>query len=57
MVIRALGSLPDDFITVKIGEKEYVIESIGHTKTHGIEDATSHLCLNVRDGGDGCVLR
>lgn len=57
MVIRALGNLPDDFITVKIGEKEYVIESIGHTKTYGIEDATSHLCLNVRDGGDGCVLR
>lgn len=57
MVTRALESLPDDFISVKIGEKEYVIESIGHTKTYGIEDVSSHLCLNARDAGEGCIHR
>lgn len=48
---------PDDFITVRLGEEEYVIDSIGHTKTHGNIDDTSHLCLNVRDGGSGFVRR
>lgn len=57
MLANAIMRLPDDFITVKIGDKEYIIESVGHTKTHNIEDAVTHLCLNVRDAGDGCVLR
>lgn len=56
MLVRELGMYPDDFITVRLGE-EYVIDSIGHTKTHGNIDDTSHLCLNVRDGGSGFVRR
>lgn len=57
MLMRELGMYPDDFITVRLGEEEYVIDSIGHTKTHGNIDDTSHLCLNVRDGGSGFVRR
>ncbi|WP_147419564.1 hypothetical protein [Mediterraneibacter gnavus] len=57
MLMRELGMYPDDFVTVRLGEEEYVIDSIGHTKTHGNIDDTSHLCLNVRDGGSGFVRR
>ena len=46
--MRELGMYPDDFITVRLGEEEYVIDNI---------DDTSHLCLNVRDGGSGFVRR
>ena len=56
MLMRELGMYPDDFITVRLGE-EYVIDSIGHTKTHGNIDDISHLCLNVRDGGSGFIRR
>lgn len=30
--MRELVMYPDDFITVRLGEEEYVIDSIGHTK-------------------------
>lgn len=46
----------DDFITVKFFDKEYVIESIGRTKTH-FDTCTTHLCLNIRDCGEGNLKR
>lgn len=53
---KELGKYPDDFVTVMIDNKEYVIDSIGHTKRCDSSDK-SHLCINARDGGDGCLLR
>lgn len=46
----------DDFITVKLKEKEYVIEDIRRVPTH-TDVLTTHLCLNIRDGGEGNILR
>ena len=56
MLIRELKKVGDDFITVKLGEKEYVIESIGREKSH-FNTYSAHLCLNIRDGGDGNIKR
>lgn len=42
----------DDFITVEIEGKEYVIDIKNYT-----EAATSHLCLKCRNGGTGEIRR
>ena len=55
--MRELAMYPDDFVTVRLGEEEYVIDSIGHTKTDGNMYDISHLCLNARDGGSGFIRR
>lgn len=48
----------DDFITVKIkgDDREYIIDSIAHEKTHTDSNIT-HLCLLCRDGGQGNIKR
>lgn len=53
---RDLLKAGDDFITVKLKDKEYVIDSIGHTKSY-FDSCATHLCLNIRDGGDGNIRR
>lgn len=57
-LIRELSRLEDDFITVKIAgsDKEYIIDSITHEKTHCDQNIT-HLCLLCRDGGQGNIKR
>lgn len=55
MLIRELRK-EDDFITVRLSGKEYVIESIGRVFTCG-DRPSSHRCLEIRDGGDGNILR
>lgn len=56
MLIRALAGKGDDPITVKLYEKEYVIENISREKTY-TDTCSTHLCLNIRDGGDGNLKR
>lgn len=48
----------DNFITITIENREYVIESIGFVKTHAnIDDSVMHITINARDGGSGNILR
>lgn len=54
--MRQLAKYPDDNITVRIGEKEYVIDTISHIPNYTDSPAT-HLCLNCRDGGSGEIKR
>ena len=56
-LIEELLHFDNTFITVMVDEKEYVIDSIGHSKKYGIDGEESHLCLNVRNGGSGFILR
>lgn len=54
MLIRELAKIGDDFISVKLEDREYIIESIGHI----IDDVNrTHICLNIRDGGTGEIRR
>ena len=55
-LIRALQKLGDDFITVKVNNKEYVIETIGHEKNY-TDAPFTHLCLVCRDGGQENIKR
>lgn len=49
---------PDSFLTATIGEDEYVIEHLKRAKTHAnYDDATTHLTLVLRDGGQGNIKR
>ena len=54
-LVRILSRLDDDFIIVKLGNKEYVIDSIGYNKIHGDKDNMKSLCINIRDGGEGNI--
>lgn len=55
MLIRELVK-EDNFITVEIYGKEYVIEKMVHKKNH-TDPPLTHLCLVCRDGGNGEVRR
>lgn len=55
MLIRELIK-EDNFITVEILGREYVIEKMVHKKNY-TDSTTTHLCLVCRDGGDGEVKR
>lgn len=58
MLARELTSKPDGFIMARIGEEEYVIESIQRVATHAnVDDGVMHLVLNLRDGGKGNIKR
>lgn len=56
MLQRELGKLTDDFLTVEIDGKEYVIEKICRRKNY-TDAPLSHLSLICRDGGSGEVKR
>lgn len=49
----------NQLLTVKIKnqEKEYVIDSVTREKTYFDDGNIYHICLNVRDGGEGCIKR
>lgn len=55
-LIRELQRLGDDFITVMIDNREYIIDSISHQKNY-TDSPLTHLCLVCRDGGDGEIKR
>lgn len=55
---KELLSKPDEFITVTLGEEEYVISNIQRIPTHAnIDDSVTHWTLNLRDGGKGNLKR
>lgn len=43
-------------ITVKLENREYIIENISHVSECG-DEYSSHMCLNIRCGGDGNIKR
>ena len=46
----------NSFVTVALNNEEYVIGSIRHVATCSDTNST-HLCLNIRDGGEGVIKR
>ena len=55
---RELLSKPDAFITISIGEKEYMITDIKRIATHAnIDDSVMHWALNLKDGEKGNIKR
>lgn len=56
-LVRQLSSMEDNFVFVECDGKEYVIDCVGHSKTYGDQDLTSHLILKTKDGGDGYIRR
>lgn len=56
MLLRELNRLGDNFITVEVEDREYVIETIVH-KPNYTDSPCSYLCLRCRDGGQGEIKR
>ena len=56
MLIRELLKDEDDFITIRLNNREYVIEGIGRVYEN-VDHPTSHRCIVIRDGGDGYIKR
>lgn len=55
---RELLSKPDGFITATLGEEEYIISSTQRVATHAnIDDSVTHWTLNLRDSGNGNLMR
>jgi len=49
---------PDDFLTITIGDEEYVISNIKCIHTHAnTDDTVTHLTLKVRNCGNGNIKR
>ena len=46
----------NDFITVMLNNREYIIENIGRVFGSG-DTSSSHRCLKIRETGSGCLLR
>lgn len=46
----------NNVITVMLNDREYIIDSIGHVSDCS-DGYSSHLCLNIRHGGDGNIKR
>lgn len=53
---RELRRFNDDFITIVIEDREYIIDNIVHLKTHGDNDYTTHLALKAVPSNEGCLL-
>ena len=55
---RELLSKPDAFITVSIGEKEYMIDKIRRVSTHvNIDDSSTYLTLVANVECEGNIKR
>lgn len=55
-LINELSKYIDDFVTVRLADREYVIDSIGHSKVY-TNGQIPHICINIRDCGDGMIKR
>lgn len=55
-LIRELCKMGEDFISVELDQKEYVIDSVTRRKNY-TDSPSSHICLKCRDGGDGEIKR
>lgn len=55
---KELLQRPDKFLTVTIGDEEYVVDNIQCIHTHANrDDSVTHWTLNVRSGGKGNIKR
>lgn len=55
-LVRELQKLGDDFITVTVENREYIIDSIIHQKNY-TDSPLTHLSLKCRNGGQGEIKR
>lgn len=55
-LIRELQKCGDDFITVILDDKEYIIDVICRIKMY-TDRSCSHLALKIKDGGEGNIKR
>ena len=55
-LVREINRIGDDFIVVKLEDKEYVIDHVCKLKVHTDPEIT-RLCLVIRDGGEGNIKR
>ena len=53
---KLLGKFPDQNLTIRLKDKEYIIDTINHIP-NCTDSPTSHLCLDIKDGGEGEILR
>lgn len=56
MLARELLKCEDDFITVRLSGREYIIEKISRVPDYA-DVPTTHRCLDIRDGGQGHIRR
>lgn len=56
MLVRELQKDEDDFTTVMLEGREYIIESVGRVPDF-VDGPTSHRCINIRDGDEGHIKR
>lgn len=56
MLARELLKEEDDFLTVRLDGKEYIIESVGRV-SECVDGPTSHRCLDIRACGEGHIKR
>ena len=56
---KSLHGKEDDFITIMSDKnREYIIESIKRVSDHScVDEYSSHLTLQIRDGGQGNIRR
>lgn len=54
-LVRELQRIGDNFITVEIENREYVIDTISH-KPNCADSLCSHLVLRCKDGGN-CEIK
>ena len=54
-LVRELQRIGDNFITIEIENREYVIDTISH-KPNCADSLCSHLVLRCKDGGN-CEIK
>lgn len=55
-LVRELKRIEDNFITVEVDNREYVIDMISH-KPNCADSLCTHLVLKCKDGGNGEIKR
>lgn len=55
-LVRELKRIEDNFITVEVENREYVIDMISH-KPNCADSLCTHLVLKCKDGGNGEIKR
>lgn len=54
--MRELKRIGDNFITVEVDNREYVIDTISH-RANCADSLCTHLVLKCKDGGNGEIKR
>lgn len=55
-LVRELKRIGDNFITVEVDNREYVIDTISH-RANCADSLCTHLVLKCKDGGNGEIKR